>query len=411
MINNKIDKWNNLRYKYIPIFLRDTLSFRPFSRNKVINAYICGPTVYRELHIGNIRTIYFSNIFKNICKFFYFKKLNFIMNITDIDDKILDTIRVKKIIFKDFIDKISKICINQLKDFNSIDSEIKIVYVTKNIDKILNFISLLEEKNLIIKKQDGLYCKIINKLYNHKELKNNIDNSYSQEFCVWKFKKPGEEITWISKWGEGRPGWHLECYVLSFLNLKGDKILHLHFGGKDLRFPHNHNELYLYKLLSNDYIEHQTKFYNFGLLVNPQGKMSKKKNNVIFLKKQIIKLKNHEKINNFNLYKIFFLNNNIFKDQVISEDLVMTNIKKLVKINYIFSTNSFKDNMNEEDFFVIYDYLLTNICNLRFGKVIACIIKLSSQLKKKCLSLNKKHKSLLKEILAIFSIKLKDYKL
>ena len=219
--------------------------------HKKIDLYVCGMTVYDDIHIGHART--FIN-FDAIIKFLRFAgwEVNYIRNITDIDDKIIEAAREAKISALD----LSRKYINEMhKDFDSLgmmrpNKEPK---VSDHINEIIEMIKTLENKGYAYSKEDSdvyfdvikfkEYGKLSNRTLNQIESAERIDidlnKNHEADFVLWKKDTSG--ITWPSPWGQGRPGWHIECSAMSMKYL-GEEF-DIHGGGLDLKFPHHENEI------------------------------------------------------------------------------------------------------------------------------------------------------------------------
>ena len=219
--------------------------------HKKIDLYVCGMTVYDDIHIGHART--FIN-FDAIIKFLRFAgwEVNYIRNITDIDDKIIEAAREAKISALD----LSRKYINEMhKDFDSLgmmrpNKEPK---VSDHINEIIEMIKTLENKGYAYSKEDSdvyfdvlkfkEYGKLSNRTLNQVEsaerIEIDLNKNHEADFVLWKKDTLG--ITWPSPWGQGRPGWHIECSAMSMKYL-GEEF-DIHGGGLDLKFPHHENEI------------------------------------------------------------------------------------------------------------------------------------------------------------------------
>ena len=219
--------------------------------HKKIDLYVCGMTVYDDIHIGHART--FIN-FDAIIKFLRFAgwEVNYIRNITDIDDKIIEAAREAKISALD----LSRKYINEMhKDFDSLgmmrpNKEPK---VSDHINEIIEMIKTLENKGYAYSKEDSdvyfdvikfkEYGKLSNRTLNQIEsaerINIDLNKNHEADFVLWKKDTLG--ITWPSPWGQGRPGWHIECSAMSMKYL-GEEF-DIHGGGLDLKFPHHENEI------------------------------------------------------------------------------------------------------------------------------------------------------------------------
>ena len=227
--------------------------FVPLEENKV-KMYVCGPTVYNFIHIGNARPMI---VFDTVRRYFEYKgyDVNFVSNFTDVDDKI-----IKKAIEEGVSsDEISKRYIAECKkdmEGMNIKPATKHPLATEEIDGMIEMIQTLIDKGYAYEKNGTVYYRT-RKFDEYGKLSHkNLDDLRSGErsllvtgedekedpldFVLWKPKKEGEPF-WVSPWSEGRPGWHIECSVMSKKYL-GEQI-DIHAGGEDLVFPHHENEI------------------------------------------------------------------------------------------------------------------------------------------------------------------------
>ena len=232
--------------------IQDTLSNteQKLENSEKIKIYLCGVTVYDESHIGHARTII---VFDVLRKYLESKKqqVELIQNFTDVDDKIINRAKDEKVsaqeISKRYID-------NYFRDFDKLNIQRATNYpkATEHIDDIIEFIKKLIEKGIAYVSENGVYFSVskfpdYGKLSKKKidELKSGsriqIDETKKDplDFAVWKFSDI--EPLWNSPWGKGRPGWHIECSVMSMKYLGGN--FDIHGGGRDLIFPHHENEI------------------------------------------------------------------------------------------------------------------------------------------------------------------------
>ncbi len=268
----------NKKEKFIPI------------DSKKIGMYVCGPTVYDNPHIGNARPlVIFDILFKVLkCKFGT-KAINYVRNITDIDDKIIKASLEKKISISELTNKITKIFHD---DCNYLNCEVPShePRATENISLMIEMISKLIKNNNAYESKQHVYFDV-NKFKDYGKLSNkNLDELISgarvevsenkknpADFVLWKPSSENEP-SWDSPWGKGRPGWHLECSVMSKKFL-GDKF-DIHGGGIDLIFPHHENEIAQSRCAN----ENET-FANYwvhnGFITISSEKMSKSQGNVL----------------------------------------------------------------------------------------------------------------------------------
>lgn len=218
--------------------------------------YVCGPTVYNYIHIGNARS---AIAFDTIRRYFEYKgyKVKYVSNFTDVDDKMINEARAENIT----VPELAKRFINAyLEDTNALNIEPATLHprATEEIPEIINFVKDLIDKGYAYEVDGDVYYRA-KKFKNYGELSdqnieqleegasehiNDTEQSRKEDpidFALWKAQKTSDEIAWDSPWGKGRPGWHIECSVMSTKYL-GDTI-DIHGGGQDLEFPHHENEI------------------------------------------------------------------------------------------------------------------------------------------------------------------------
>ena len=258
--------------------------FVPIEDNKV-RMYSCGPTVYNYFHIGNARPFIMFDLLRNYLIYKGYQ-VTFVQNFTDVDDKIINKANEEGISPLKLADKYIE---EYFKDADGLGIRRADVHprVTENIKEIVEFISELIEKAYAYESGGDVYFdtqkfKDYGKLSRQNLAELNFgsrievseDKQHPMDFVLWKKKKEGE-IGWESPWSQGRPGWHIECSVMSRRYL-GDTI-DIHSGGQDLIFPHHENEIAQSEARSGK------KFSNFwvhnGYINIDNQKMSKSLNN------------------------------------------------------------------------------------------------------------------------------------
>lgn len=225
-------------------------AFRPIVPGE-IRMYACGPTVYDLFHIGNARTFM---VFDAMRQYFQYRgyKVHFVQNFTDIDDKIINKANKEGVTFEAISEKFIK---EYYKDADSLGIERADVHprVTENIPEIIKIIRILQEKGHAYEVDGDVYFDVQSYPDYGKLSKQNLEDLQQGsrvevderkksplDFVLWKSSKEGEP-SWDSPWGEGRPGWHIECSAMAKKYL-GDTI-DIHGGGGDLVFPHHENEV------------------------------------------------------------------------------------------------------------------------------------------------------------------------
>ncbi|WP_077210455.1 cysteine--tRNA ligase [Bacillus dakarensis] len=224
--------------------------FIPLEEGKV-KMYVCGPTVYNYIHIGNARP---AIVFDTVRRYLEFRgyDVNYISNFTDVDDKL---IRAAKELGEEVPDIADRFIQAYFEDVDALGCKKADVHprVTENMDIIIDFINTLIQKGYAYESEGDVYYHT-RKFQEYGKLSHqSIDElrvgariavgekkQDSLDFALWKAAKPGE-ISWDSPWGQGRPGWHIECSAMARKYL-GDTI-DIHAGGQDLAFPHHENEI------------------------------------------------------------------------------------------------------------------------------------------------------------------------
>ncbi|MDH4218148.1 MAG: cysteine--tRNA ligase [Candidatus Aminicenantes bacterium] len=267
--------------------------FHPLQEGE-IKLYTCGPTVYDYPHIGNHRAYMFEDLLKRFLVFMGYKVIH-VMNITDIDDKTIKGANEKGVSLSDYTGKYIQAFFEDIETLNIVKAD-HYPRATENIQEMAEMVKGLLEKGYAYEKDGSFYFNIskfkdYGKLANVdlKELKTGIridSDEYEKErvhdFALWKARKEGEPF-WETALGPGRPGWHIECSLMSAKYL-GDTF-DIHCGGVDNIFPHHENEIAQSEAYSGK------KFVNYWLhcqhLIRDGEKMSKSKGNIITPKQLI----------------------------------------------------------------------------------------------------------------------------
>jgi cysteinyl-tRNA synthetase len=258
--------------------------FEPLN-DKIVNMYVCGPTVYNYIHIGNARAFI---VFDTVRRYLEYKgyKVNYVQNFTDIDDKIIKRAQEENVTTKELAEKYIH---EYFKDADNLGIKRATVHpkATEHIEDIVKFIKILIDKGYAYVVNGNVYFetakfkdygklshKNIEELQAGARIEINEEKKNPLDFVLWKAQKPGEPA-WDSPWGRGRPGWHIECSVMSTKYL--GKTLDIHAGGPDLIFPHHENEIAQSEAL---YGQQFSKYWmHIGYLNINNEKMSKSKGN------------------------------------------------------------------------------------------------------------------------------------
>jgi len=261
--------------------------FKPINP-KAITMYACGPTVYDNPHVGNARTLVVFDILFRVLKKIY-QNVNYVRNITDVDDKIIEASKKKNKSIQKITEEVTKVFHENCKSLNCLQPTTE-PKATEHIKEMIEMTTSLISKKFAYVSEGHVYFavtsfkeygKLSNK--NLEELKAGSRIEVSKlkknpmDFVLWK-PSLDEDPGWDSPWGRGRPGWHLECSVMSEKYL--GKNFDIHGGGLDLIFPHHENEI------AQSYCNNSTqKFSNYwvhnGFVTINKEKMSKSLGNIV----------------------------------------------------------------------------------------------------------------------------------
>jgi cysteinyl-tRNA synthetase len=322
-----------------------------------INMYVCGPTVYDYFHIGNARSFIMGDIIRKYLEYKGYE-VKYAMNLTDIDDKIIKKANQEKIDTKKVSEEYTKAFFEDIEKLNVKKAD---VYpkATQHIDDIIRFIKKLIDKNFAynvdgnvfydvsrFKDYGKLSGKKIDELESGSRVEINEEKRNPLDFALWKKAKEGEPY-WASPWGDGRPGWHIECSAMSCKHL--GETFDIHAGGSDLIFPHHENEIAQSEAATGK------KFVNywmhFGFLNINDEKMSKSLGN-FFTARDILKKYSAQAI------RLAFVQTHYAGPLNFSEELLSSAEKGLEKLQNLTEKviNELSQNSNDKKY------------NLDFGK-------------------------------------------
>lgn len=303
--------------------------FKPIREGEV-SIYVCGPTVYNYVHIGNTRPMIVFDVLRRTFEYLGYKVI-FVSNFTDVDDKIIRAAKQEGISEKELTDK-------YIKAYEDVRRDLNLLFptyaprVTNTMDAIINFIDDLVKKGYAYEVEGDVYFRV-SKINEYGQLSGiriedlvagaservdeNDKKEESTDFALWK--KTDEGIQFDSPWSKGRPGWHTECVVM-INNIFEDGKIDIHGGGQDLKFPHHENEIAQSMACHHHPIAH-TWMHNQMINIDNQ-KMSKSLGNVIWAKDLISEL-------GCNVYKWFMLSSH-YRNPLNLTDEVLNSVKKEV---------------------------------------------------------------------------------
>jgi cysteinyl-tRNA synthetase len=254
-----------------------------------LSIYLCGPTVYGPPHLGHGRATLVYDILRRYLTWSGVQ-VRLVSNITDIDDKIIDRANREDRPWQEITHKCEDVWFRAMSALG-VERPTDVPHATEYVESMVDMIATLVAGDRAYATSDGVYLSVTSVddygLLAHQRLEDMLagggerevlgasEKRHPADFALWKFSKPGEP-SWPSPWGEGRPGWHSECVVMS-LELLGEGF-DLHCGGADLRFPHHENERAQAVALGKQFAAH---WMHNGFVVDAEGeKMSKSLGNV-----------------------------------------------------------------------------------------------------------------------------------
>lgn len=308
--------------------------------NGKVKMYVCGPTVYNYIHLGNARPII---VFDTLARYFKYRgyDVTYIQNFTDVDDKIIKRANEEGISVKEVTEKYIKGFFEDIESLNISDDIVR-PKVTENMPEIIEIIKKLIDEGFAYEKDGNVffevkkfeeYGSLSNQKIDELEIGTRVDimeeKNNPLDFALWKRKKEGEPY-WDSPWGQGRPGWHIECSAMAKKYL-GDTF-DIHGGGQDLVFPHHENEI------AQSRCAYHGNFANYWLhngFIQVNGdKMSKSLGNFFLLREILGKFPG-------NVIRLFILGTHYRKPINFSMDN-MEDSRKTLK-NIITSMNNFSE--------------------------------------------------------------------
>ncbi|MFZ0456694.1 MAG: cysteine--tRNA ligase [Ignavibacteriaceae bacterium] len=334
------------------LFIYNTLTkqkeeFKPITPHK-IKMYVCGPTVYDYFHIGNARSFIMSDIIRKYLEFKGFD-IKYVMNLTDVDDKIIKKSNEEKVEARIVAEKYTKAFFEDAEKLKIKKADIN-PKATEHIEDIIGMIKELKAKRLAyevdgnvfydvrkFKEYGKLSGKKLDELESGARVEVNVEKRDPLDFALWKKAKEGEPF-WKSPWGAGRPGWHIECSAMSCKHL--GETFDIHAGGHDLIFPHHENEIAQSEGATGK------KFVNywlhFGFLNIDNEKMSKSLGN-FFTARDILKKYSSEAI------RLAFAQTHYAGPLNFSDELLSSAEKGLEKLNNLAEKIENEINVNITD--------------------------------------------------------------
>jgi len=312
-------------------YTREKEDFKPIEENKV-KMYVCGPTVYDYIHIGNARPVIFFDVVRR-----YFEHLkydvNYVSNITDVDDRIINKAQAEGMSEIEISEKYLAEYLSDCKNLN-VKPVCAMPKVTETMNEIILFIDALVQNGFAYTVDGDVYFRV-NKATDYGKLSGkkiedliagarveaNTKKEDQLDFTLWKKTSVG--ITWDSPWGAGRPGWHTECVVM-IDEAFGGKI-DIHGGGSDLQFPHHENEIAQSICSNNHTIANYWMHVGRLGLTGDNEKMSKSLGNVVLMKDLLAEY-------DANVFRLFMLSVHYRQPISFSYDILKAAQKEWTKV-------------------------------------------------------------------------------
>lgn len=314
--------------------------FKPLREGEV-SIYVCGPTVYNYVHVGNTRPMIVFDVLRRTFEYLGYK-VTFVSNFTDVDDKIIKAAKAEGITEKELTDK-------YIAAYEDVRRNLNLLFptyaprVTNTMDAIIKFIDNLVKSGYAYEVDGDVYFRV-SKIDEYGQLSGikiedlvagaserideNDKKEESTDFALWK--KTDEGIRFDSPWSKGRPGWHTECVVMINDIFEGGKI-DIHGGGQDLKFPHHENEIAQSMACHHHPIAH-TWMHNQMINIDNQ-KMSKSLGNVIWAKDMVAEL-------GCNVVKWFMLSSHYRNPLNLTEEVLNSVKKEVAKVDNVIKSVS-----------------------------------------------------------------------
>ncbi len=327
--------------------------FKPIIEGQV-SMYVCGPTVYNHAHIGNARPIVVFDTLKRVFEALGYK-VKFVSNFTDVDDKIINKALEEgvdeNVIAQRYIDAYNDV----RKSLNVLPLEAT-PRVTETMDEIIEFIGRLVENGSAYEVNGDVYFSVdadenygqlshqnVEDLMAGARIEENDRKRNPLDFVLWKKTQQG--IKWDSPWGQGRPGWHTECVVMIGKEF-GNKLIDIHGGGRDLKFPHHENEMTQSEMCNHHHLANY--WIHNGMLETEDGKMSKSLGNTQWAKDVIAE-------NGANLTRWILLSAKYRDALIYNDDTFEANRAELTKIETVLKQVEVKRQLTNVNFTLEYD--------------------------------------------------------
>ncbi|MGP4072840.1 cysteine--tRNA ligase [Piscibacillus sp. B03] len=301
---------------------RSKETFEPIEENKV-KMYVCGPTVYNYIHVGNARP---AIVFDTVRRYFEYRgyDVEYVLNFTDVDDKLIKAANELNEEVPTIADRFIKAYKEDVSKLN-VKEAVHHPRVTESMDDIIAFIEQLIEKGFAYEANGDVYFRTrsfdeygklshqsIDELRSGARIQVGEKKDDPLDFALWKEAKPGE-ISWDSPWGKGRPGWHIECSAMARKYL--GETIDIHAGGQDLAFPHHENEI------AQSECHNDTTFANYwmhnGYIQIDNEKMSKSLGNFILVHELVEK--HDPNVVRFFMLSVHYRNPINFNDELLAE--------------------------------------------------------------------------------------------
>jgi len=352
-------------------YTRKKEDFKPIEENK-IKMYVCGPTVYDYIHIGNARPVLFFDVVRRYFEFNDYK-VDYVSNITDVDDKIINKAQAEGVSETEIADKYLAQYLVDCEALN-VQSVRAMPRVTENMAEIVAFIDALVQDGFAYVVEGDVYFRVkkaadygklsgkkVEDLMTGARVEANTKKEDPLDFTLWKKTNVG--ITWDSPWGLGRPGWHTECVVM--INEAFGGKIDIHGGGSDLQFPHHENEI-AQSMCSTEHSIANT-WMHVGRIGLDDEKMSKSLGNVVWVKDLLIEY-------DANVFRLFMLSTHYRQPINFSYEVLESAQKEWEKVTQIYDALFVHLDLNG-----MLDYTVPMIVNKEMIELLGMIMEIKKE--------------------------------
>lgn len=342
-----------------------------------LNVYICGPTIYSQSHMGHARTYLTADVIRRVITNYNHVSVNFVMNITDVDDKIINEFSSSDKPYNEFINEKYERFRQDMQSLNVLPPTTT-VHVTDIIPDIIEFVQLLIANDYAYESNGSVYFDLhkYRQNYPYKQVEGeplrepHSDKRHNVDFVVWK--ADSGNVSFDSPWGRGLPGWHTECATIIFNEfVRKHESVDIHFGGIDLAFPHHENEVAQLTIANMSHTSPVKRFMHIGHLKRDGVKMSKSLGNVDTISSAVSRMSP-------NVYRYAFIDNPITESLSISDSKMKDYRKRWRRIMSFVSAEQYIEMDDPNTFFEERQTVDEQLRNLDVSGAMKTIVRITT---------------------------------